>query len=383
MFIGSQIVSIPQVVVCICLVVYAEQALSADSLVNVSWLSEVQQPPQEQVAPSKVLDALLVDGAGKKITTIVQWHPKRSELEQRWRKFLGPMPERRPEPAFTVIKEERIDGCLRQFVKYNAELDEPVEGYLLQPLVDRLRDRAGRFPAVVALHQTSKTNIDEIAGVSGGQPHDLGVQLARAGFVVFCPRCYLWQTPPKYEIDVKNTVAYFHRRHPQTLGMHKMLFDAQRAVDILTAMPNVNPRRIGAIGHSLGGKETMYLAAFDERIRAAVASEGGVELTSSNWHDPWYLGQGIRDAQFDLNHHQLLALVAPRALLIVGGETGPGAVDGKRSWPYIRAAMDVYELFGAPVKLGLINHGQGHTMPPNVRQRMIEWLEVYLSEPQQ
>ncbi len=346
---------------------------------DVPWLAEIQQIPPELPTPTRPLPSLLVDQNRQPISTANRWQAYRSELKQKWLEFLGPMPEGRPSSTYEVLREEKIEGCMRQFIKYYAEHDEPVEGYLIKPLASSLRDAQGRLPGIVALHQTSKTNIEEIAGVSGGEPHDLGVQLARAGFVVFCPRCYLWQTPPKYEIDVKSTVAYFQRRHPQTVGMHKMLFDAQRGVDILVALPDVNPDRIGAIGHSLGGKETLYLAAFDERIRAAVASEGGVELASSNWQDPWYLGKRILAADFQLNHDQVLALVAPRALLIVGGETGPGAVDGTRSWPYLKSAMEVYGLYTKPNRLGLINHGKGHTMPPDVRKRMIEWLTVYLS----
>lgn len=64
------------------------------------------------------------------------------------------------------------------------------------------------------------------------------------------------------------------------------------------------------MGHSLGAKEALYLAAFDERIKAAVASEGGTGFRSTNWDAAWYLGPAIRDENFSLNHHQLLALIA-------------------------------------------------------------------------
>ena len=53
-----------------------------------------------------------------------------------------------------------------------------------------------------------------------------------------------------------------------------MLYDAMRAVDVLESLPQVDRNRIGAVGHSLGAKETLYLAAFDERVKVAVASEG-------------------------------------------------------------------------------------------------------------
>jgi pimeloyl-ACP methyl ester carboxylesterase len=159
--------------------------------------------------------------------------------------------------------------------------------------------------------------------------------------------------------------------------MHKMLYDAQRAVDILAAVPDIDAQRIGAVGHSLGAKETLYLAAFDDRIRAAVASEGGLALKSTNWDAPWYLGPGIREATFVRNHHELLALTAPRAMLILGGESGSGAADGDRSWPLIDAALPVYRLYGSPPRLGLLNHRQGHSISPESFERIAEWLERY------
>jgi pimeloyl-ACP methyl ester carboxylesterase len=160
--------------------------------------------------------------------------------------------------------------------------------------------------------------------------------------------------------------------------MAKMLYDAMRAVDVLESLPYVDKQRLASVGHSLGAKETLYLAAFDERIKAAVASEGGITLPSTNWDASWYLGPAIHDAAFRLNHHQLLALIAPRPFLVLGGETGPGAADGDRSWPLIEAAVPVWKLYDAPIRLGLYNHHQGHSLSPESFARMAEWLSVYL-----
>ena len=108
--------------------------------------------------------------------------------------------------------------------------------------------------------------------------------------MVICPRCFLWSMSPEHVLDVKQPVADFHKRHPGAIGMHKMLYDAMRAVDVISAIAGVDSENIGAVGHSLGAKETLYLSAFDPRVKAAVASEGGIGLTFTNWSDPWYLG---------------------------------------------------------------------------------------------
>ncbi len=156
--------------------------------------------------------------------------------------------------------------------------------------------------------------------------------------------------------------------------MAKMLFDAQVAVDLLASMAGVNADRIGAVGHSLGAKEVLYLAAFDERIKVTVSSEGGIGTRFSNWDAPWYLGPEIKDPSFSQEHHELLALVAPRPFLLVGGDSA----DGNRSWPFIAAALPIYRLYGQVSRVGLFNHQQGHAVPPIAEKRIHEWIENYL-----
>jgi predicted esterase len=166
----------------------------------------------------------------------------------------------------------------------------------------------------------------------------------------------------------------FQARHPNSKGMAKMLFDAMVAVDLLASLPDVDPQRIGAVGHSLGAKEVLYVAALDERVRAAVSSEGGIGTRFSNWHDPWYLGEEIRRQGFSHEHHELLALAAPRAFLLLGGDSA----DGARSWPFIEAVLPVYALSGQPARVGLLHHSRGHTVPPDAAAKVYQWFETYL-----
>ena len=96
-----------------------------------------------------------------------------------------------------------------------------------------------------------------------------------------------------------------------------------------------------------GAKETLYLAAFDERVKATVSSEGGIGTKFSNWDAAWYLGPAIKEPAFTHEHHELLALAAPRPFLLVGGNSA----DGDRGWPFIAAPCRVYELYGKPARL--------------------------------
>lgn len=333
-----------------------------------SWLAEVQTPPAS-IPPDATRPApLLFDARHWPIVTAEGWARRRADLERAWTDFLRPIPPPVGVPTAEVLEEDRPDGIVRQLVRYEAEPGLPVEGYFLRP------DGPPRTrPGVVVLHSTVDHTIRQPAGLEGPEDKHIGLHLARRGYVAFCPRCFLWQHGDPGRIGT--AVDWLRRRHPGATGMAKMLFDARRAVDLLAARPDVDRDRLGAIGHSLGAKEVLYLAAFDARIKGAVSSEGGIGLSYSNWEAPWYLGEAIRRPGFPLDHGQVLAMCAPRAFLLIGGDSA----DGAHSWPYIEAALPVWTLAGAPRSIGLFNHGQGHEFPAEAQARAYEWLDWSLS----
>ena len=335
---------------------------------DVPWLADVQRPPDRLPDDAPRLSPLLVDDEGRKITTLEGWRRKRDEIRRWWLDFLGPLEVRREgAPPLEVIEEDRPDGVVRQLVRYEVEPGLAVEGYLLKPA--RVE---GRCPGVVALHSTVKHTIRQPAGVEGKPEKAFGLKMARRGYVAFCPRCYLWSDD--LSIPYLKHVEHFRARHPGSKGMAKMLFDARVGLDVLAGMGEVDAQRLGTVGHSLGAKEVVYLAALDERVQVAVSSEGGIGTRFSNWDAPWYLGEAIRGDAFAHEHHELLALVATRPFLLLGGDSA----DGDRSWPFIEAALPIYRLYGGTPRLGLFNHKKGHAVPPEAERRIDEWFDAYL-----
>ena len=335
---------------------------------EVSWLAEVQSPPANLPANAPQLGDVLVDSAGQRIDTLDAWKKRRVELRQWWLEFLGKMPaERKSPPRLEVVEEDRIDGVVRQLVKYDAEPGIPTEAYVCRPASVR-----GKVPGIAAFHSTVDHSIRQPAGIEGAPEKAFGLRYANRGRIVFCPRNYLW--PVTGKIAAREEAEKYLQRVPGSRGMAKMLYDALVAIDVLTAMPEVDSQRIGAIGHSLGAKEVLYLAAFDERVKVTISSEGGVGARFSNWQDAWYLGPAIQDPKFNRDHHELLALAAPRPFLLIGGESA----DGDRGWPFIERTLAVYKRYGEPCRIGQYNHRQGHAVPPEALARMDEWFDAYL-----
>lgn len=331
---------------------------------EVPWLKEIQQP-HKAVSSSPGLPALRVDEDGRAIETLVDWQRKRALIRERWLNFMGPLPENPEPPQPEVIEEDHPTGVIRQLVEYEGEPGRVVRGYLIKP-----RYHEGPLPGVLTLHSTTDNTIEQPAGVRGAPEKAFGLKLAQLGCVTFSPMNFLWVD--KGERSYGEQAERFRKRHPDTKGMAKMLFDASRALDLLQRQSMVDGERLGVMGHSLGAKEALYLAAFDERVKSAVSSEGGISTKFSNWDAPWYLGESIRD--FGHDHHELLGLIAPRPFLLVGGDSA----DGSKSWPFIEEALSVYELYGNPCSIGLFNHEEGHSVPQVAELRSYQWMLNYM-----
>lgn len=307
------------------------------------------------------------------------WDQVHGEIKKRFDQVLGPMPAVGNEPKQSVISEDRIDGVIRRRIRLEIEPKVHIDAYLLIPEGLGVNDKR---PGMIALHPTNNQTIGEIAGVESEGPRATGLEFAKLGYIVICPKCFLWQDVGGFEEAVANHRA----NHPAARGIAKMVYDAQRALDALVSIPQVDTDRIFAFGHSLGAKEVLYLMAKDMRVTAGLASEGGVSLKSTNWEAPWYLGPEPRLTP-DWGHDELLCLIAPRPLLIMGGERGPGAADGSQSLTVLRNSSPAWWLQQRSQKgkksskpsdfigLALWNHGQGHVFGEAQFQRAKDWFD--------
>lgn len=316
--------------------------------------------------------------------TAEDWAVRRRALLDRWLDYLGTGPDVVPlEPE--LLEEVDLGFAVRSLVSYAVEPDCRVEAYLFVP------KREGPMPGVVVYHPTTNDTILQPAGLAPVEQKHFGIKLARRGFVTLSPRNYLWSYLDEADPDEERTMRAGRadallRRWPSWTGMGKMVWDGLRAVDYLLTVPGVDPERLGCVGHSLGAKEVIYSMALDERLATGVSSEGGIGVHFSNYDDKWYLGEGIHQ-RLDLEHHQLLAITAPRSFLLLGGgrtqpnrEGGHPGADGMESWAYLEAARPAYELLGDPAHLCFLLHDQGHWVPDDAEAAIYEWFEHFLGD---
>ena len=313
------------------------------------------------------LTPLLTSAPGKSVTTSRQWQKHREVLKKQWLDILGGLPKSKPPLKTIVLAAENLPSFTRQHVKYQSEKGEFTDGYLLTP-----RDAKGKLPAVVVFHPTTPLQAKGVAGLAEDYEAEKrqGIQLVERGYVVWCPRNFIFNEGA----DWKGNVERVELRHPGRMGMAQMVWDAIRAVDFLESLPNVDRKRIGCLGHSLGGKEVLYAMAFEERYVAGVSSEGGIGLRLSNWDAPWYLGEQINVPGFQRENDEVLALIAPRAFLLLAGNSA----DDERSSAFIEAVKPVYDLFGRPKNIRVFNHGLGHRYPPEARAVAERFLDRHL-----
>ncbi|MCA9060066.1 MAG: dienelactone hydrolase family protein, partial [Planctomycetaceae bacterium] len=288
------------------------------------------------------LTSVLVCADGAAVERPEQWWAaRRPELHDQWTEILGKLgPSSADRQWFgditqaTEIRREQKDGYTR------IELLLPMEKDFQQPHLLLIPDEVSQpCPAVIAWTSTSPDYM---------QPEEWwGAWLARRGCVVLTGWAFIrnYRDGTSYRNNVQQMV---YDRFGRWLPMGKMVHDVQREVEFLTKLSTVqvDPERIGFIGFSLSAKTALYVAAFAPEIRATVSIDPHLAIYgSSNYPDPWYLDArqpfpDIRDVEypdpalrktvwslldteparpgFEHNHHELLALAAPRHLMIIG-----------------------------------------------------------------
>ena len=239
--------------------------------------------------------------------------------------------------ALESVETEEREGYVLETLRLRID-DTPVRGLLTRP-VD-----PGPHPAILYGHSHGGRYDIGAQELLDGREYllsGLGPVFAAAGYVT------LSIDMPVFGERGFETEAFASKAllwHGKSL-IGKMVGDHRAALDYLVTRPDVDPRRVGAFGISMGCTLSYWLAALDERI-AAVAHlccfadlRTMVEQGAHDGHGIYLVVPGLLE---EADAGDIAALIAPRPQLICIGEadslTPPPSVD--RAWAVTKAAYD-------------------------------------------
>jgi len=302
------------------------------------------------------------------------WTAQRDARHLELREMLGlsPWPERTPLAPVVTGTLER-NGIVVEKLHFQSQPGLYVTGNLYRP-----KEVTGPLPTVLYVcgHANIKENGVPMGNKVGYQHH--GAWFAQNGYV-----CLTIDTIQLGEIS-----GIHHGTHH--LGMwwwaHRgytpagvEAWNGMRAIDYLLTRPEVDPQRIGVTGRSGGGAYSWYIAALDDRIRAAAPVAG---ITNMRNHIVGRCVNGHCDCMFQVNRFAwdyplLAALVAPRPLLIVNTDRDPifpldGVVD-----VHVRVRR-IYQLLNADDKTGLHLAMGGHNDIQHLQNGVFQWFNLHL-----
>ncbi len=330
--------------------------------------------PAGQLSRTNLLQFVAANGAVRTIHSTNDWTTRRALILRAMQEVMGAFPANAKRVPLEVKIEEEVDcgDYVRRFLAYTSEPGSRVPAYLLVP--KRALNSTNKFPAVLTLHQTHAAGQKVVVGLGNSPNDEYAVELARRGYVCLAPPYPLLAN---YSPDLK-TLGY-------ESGTMKAIWDNVRALDLLESLPYVNRGGFGAIGHSLGGHNSIYTAVFDERIKVIVSScgfdsyrdykDGNITGWTSERYMP-KLKQYAPDG-YPFDFHELIGALAPR-VVFVNAPLGDTNFKWRSVDSVVASAAKVFELYSAPQNLRVEHSDCGHQFPKEMREKAYALFDAHL-----
>lgn len=319
---------------------------------------------------------LLTERSLADIEDLEDWTSKRAMYRQQLLDMLGlnPMPER-GELHTTVTGEVRKDDVVVEKLHFQSMPGLYVTANLYRPAkVDE------PLPAVLYVCGHGRVVEDGISYGNKVYYQHHGAWFARNGYVcLVIDTIQLGEFEGTHHGTYREKMWWWNNRGYTPAGVEA--WNSTRAIDVLQARADVDPDRIGVTGRSGGGAYSWWVAAIDERIRAAVPVAG---ITSLHNHVVDGCVSGHCDCMYMVNRYRwdfpmVAALVAPRPLLISNSDRDSifpleGVVD-------VHAKVrKIYELYGAEEDLGLQITSGPHSDTQELRIHAFRWMNRHLKK---
>lgn len=321
---------------------------------------EDPQLPELSALPSHPMltDPFAWTNGNGRIKSFSDWACRRAEIKREIEHYeIGPKPIRPKD-----IKAAFANDTLRVSIAENGNVLELTAAV-------KLPQGKGPFPAVIGIGRGSGSLPDSIFG-----NRDI-IQIA-FNFTQVMSHTQKRGTEPYNRIypDLEYAGAY-----------SAWAWGISRIIDGLeltqTDLP-VDLSKLAVTGCSFAGKMALFAGAFDERIALTIVQESGgggaaawrvsetlgnvetLKRTSHAWfmEDMFQFGEHVDKLPFD--HHELMAMVAPRALLFLGNPDYEWLAEAS-GYVSSRAAHEVWKTFGIADRFGFSivpghNHCQIH-----------------------
>jgi hypothetical protein len=316
---------------------------------------------------------------GGEVKTAADWRRRREEILAKWNGVMGAWPAVIDRPKIEIIQSAARENFTQHKVRVEIAAGQTADGYLLVP------GGEGKRPAVFVPYYDPETSIG-LAPPAKGAFRDYAYQLAKRGFVTLSIG-----SPGG---DARKPAP----GQPQWQPLSYLGYVAANCANALASRPEVDPARIGIVGHSYGGKWAMFGSCLYEKFAATVWSDPGIVFQevrpNINYWEPWYLGldpalaaqrkpgvisperprtgayRTMIERGMDL--HELHALMAPRPLFVSGG-----AEDPPSRWVALNHAVAVNKLLGFENRVGMQNRKE-HTPDAEANEVVYAFFEHFL-----
>lgn len=333
-----------------------------------------QNPPPFYPDKMNLLVWRDAQGAEHPVTNAQDWQRRREHILANMQLVMGSLPtaDQRVPLDVQVISTEELPTLTRKKITYAATKDYRVPAYLLIP-----HGLKGRAPAMLCLHGTSGSR-GRTAGLGDDYPR-YTLELAERGYVTIAPDYTLLG---ENQID-PTTVGF-------ASGTMMGIWSHIRAVDLLESLPEVDPERIGCVGVSLGGHNSLFVGAFDPRLKVMVSSSGFDSFSDykggdlSGWCQPRYMmhiqdvfGKDPKKMPFDFP--EVLAALAPRHLYVHAplSDENFRVESVKRC---VAAVSAVYGLLGVADRIATTYPPGGHGFPSEAREASYQFIDSVLKK---
>lgn len=302
----------------------------------------------------------------------------RRALLERMETVMGPFPgaARRCELNVQVTEEVDCGDFLRKFLTYQSEAGARVPAYLLIPKSalrssNAISERSGKPFGILALHQTHNLGQKVVVGLGHSPNDEYAVELVRRGFICLAPAY-------PHLADYAPDLSYYQS------GSMKAIWDNARGLDLLASYAGADPDRFAAIGHSLGGHNGLFTAAFDERIKVVVSSCGFDSFRDymngdiKGWTSVRYMPRLLDFApdKYPFDFDTVLSAIAPRAVFV----SAPKG-DTNFKWASVdRVVAQAKKEAGATWDIRVEHPNCAHLFPKETREEAYRFIEARLRE---